>query len=304
MQKSILFLFIAAVLFASCSEDYKKTKSGLIYKIYSDNKSPLVKKGEIIKLHFRQKVRDSVLQETYGGVPGYAMIDSVGPVYNAAELFPLLRKGDSLVVILLGDSVNKKFGLPPYMKKEDKLTLTFKVLDVFAGPEVATTDRTNELNKQKDRQVQAFAKFVAGKGNLQKTPLGTYYEITTPGDGPKVDSGKLVSVRYTGKLIPSGTVFETNMTNATTPPIEFVIGQGSVIRGWDEGLTFFRKGGKGTLYVPADLAYGDGPGPGGQSYQPLMFDIEIVDVKDAPAQPQQQPFIPERMPQGDTSGRR
>src|ERR1700750_481091 len=110
MQKRILFLFIAAAMLASCSTNYKKTKSGLLYKIYSSGSGPLAKRGQVIKLQFKQTLRDSVLQETYSSMPGYAMVDSVGPVYNAAELFPMLRKGDSLVVVLLGDSIIKKFG--------------------------------------------------------------------------------------------------------------------------------------------------------------------------------------------------
>lgn len=301
MQKRMLFLVVAAGLLASCSDNYKKTASGLVYKVESEGKGPVAKKGQILKFHFKQKVRDSLLQETYGGVPAYAMVDSVGPVYNAAEVFPLVKKGDSVVVVMLGDSINKKFGLPPFMKKEDKITLTLKVIDIFDNPDAATADRVKEYNKQKDVQVKAFEAYMADKkGKMQKTPLGSYIDMTTAGDGPEVDSGKLVSLRYRGKLIPSGKVFETNMDAGGQPPIEFVVGDGRVIRGWEEGLTFFKKGGKGTIYIPAELAYGEQPGPGGQPHQPLMFDIEILDVKDAPKQQPQEPFIPQRNP-ADTS---
>lgn len=307
MQKTILFFLVAAAVLAGCSNNqYKKSKSGLLYKIYSDEKGPVAQRGQVIKLQFRQKLKDSVLQETYTSVPGYALVDSVGPVYNAAELFPLLRKGDSLVVVLLGDSINKKFGLPPFMKKEDKIMLHFKVLDIFPNTEAATADRTAEFNKQKDKQSKAFTDYMASRMNgLQKTPGGAYVDVKSPGDGPQVETGKLISVKYTGKLIPSGKEFESNM-DGTNPPIEFVIGTGSMIRAWDEALLFFKKGGKGTIYSPSDLAYGDQQGPGGLPFQPMMFDIEIVDVKDAPKggpQPGQQ-FMPERMPNpADTSHR-
>jgi FKBP-type peptidyl-prolyl cis-trans isomerase FkpA len=304
MQKTILFLLFAAAMLAGCSNNqYKKSKSGLLYKIYSDGKGPLAQRGQVIKLQFRQKLKDSVLQETYSSVPGYAMVDSVGPVYNAAELFPLLRKGDSLVVVLLGDSINKKFGLPPFMKKEDKIMLHFKVLDIFPTAEAATADRTAEFNKQKDKQSKTFTDYMARKGTgLQKTPGGVYVEIKSPGDGPQVENGKLISVKYTGKLIPSEKVFESNMDGAN-PPIEYVISpDAQMIRGWNEALLLFKKGGKGVLYIPSEMAYGDQQGPGGLPFQPLMFDIEIVDVKDAPKGAGQQPFIPERMPNNtDTS---
>ena len=295
MQKRMLFLFVAAAaLFASCSEDYKKTKSGLVYKLFSDKKGSAAKKGQIIKLHFRQKLKDSVLQETYGGVPGYAMVDSVGPVYNAAELFTSLRKGDSLVVVLVGDSINKKFGLPPFMKKEDNLTLTFKVLDIFENVDAATKDRSAEYAKQGENQKKIFDNYMAGKKDkMQKTAGGVYVDITSPGDGPQVETGKLVSIMYTGKFIPSEKVFESNMDQPGAPPIDVVMGQGSVIRGWEEGLLLFKKGGKGTLYIPGEMAYGENVQvPGSQPFQPMCFNIQIVDVKDAPKQPGQPQLVP------------
>jgi FKBP-type peptidyl-prolyl cis-trans isomerase len=300
MQK-LLFLFVAAAMFASCSDNYKKTSSGLLYKIKSDGKGQPAKVGQILKFNFSQKVRDSLIQETYGGVPAYAMVDSVGPVYNAAELFTQMRKGDSVVVVLLGDSINKKFGLPPYIKKEDKITLTFRILDVFPDAQAATADRTKEFEKQKDVSAKAFETYMAKKSNgLQKTPLGSYIDIKNPGNGPACDSGKMVSLLYKGKLVPSEKVFETNMEGGA-PPIEFVVGTGRVIRGWEEALPYFKKGGKGTLYIPSGLAYGEQPGPGGQPHQALIFDIEILDVKDAPKDMQGPPQgIPQRQPTDTT----
>ena len=293
---------MAAVTLASCSSNYKKTKSGLLYKIFSDGKGPVAKRGQVIKINFKQTLRDSVLQETYSAVPGYALVDSVGPVYNAAELFTQLRKGDSLIVVLLGDSIIKKFGPQQGIKKEDKVKLHFKVVDIFASTEAATADRTNEFNKQKDRQIKAFTDYMAkhqGAG-VQKTPGGTYVEVTSQGSGPQVEPGKMIAVKYTGKLIPSEKQFESNM-NGENPPYEFVVGSGNVIRGWEEGLVLFKEGGKGKLYIPYELAYGEQQGPGGLPYQPLMFDVEVVSVKDAPkGMPQGQPYIPERLPT-DTS---
>jgi FKBP-type peptidyl-prolyl cis-trans isomerase FkpA len=301
MQKRILFLLMAAVMLASCSSNYKKTKSGLLYKIFSDGKGPVAKRGQVIKLNFKQTLRDSVLQETYTSVPGYALVDSVGPVYNAAELFPQLRKGDSLIVVLLGDSIIKKFGPQAGIKKEDKVKLHFKVVDVFASTEAATADRAAEFSKQKDRQVKAFEDYMAKHQNgVQKTAAGCYVQVKEPGTGAQVEVGKLIAVKYTGKLIPSEKQFESNM-DGKNPPYEFIVGTGSVIKGWEDGLVMFKEGGKGTLYIPYDLAYGEQQGPGGLPYQPLMFDIEVVSVKDAPkGMPQGQPFIPERLPT-DTS---
>jgi FKBP-type peptidyl-prolyl cis-trans isomerase len=113
-----------------------------------------------------------------------------------------------------------------------------------------------------------------------------------------VDSGKQVSVKYTGKLMPSGKVFESNMTGPADP-YKLVIGTGSVIPGWDDGLKVFKKGGKGTLYIPAYLAYDAQPGPGRKPFENLIFDVEIADVTDAPP-PAANPGMPglQGMPQG------
>jgi FKBP-type peptidyl-prolyl cis-trans isomerase len=97
----------------------------------------------------------------------------------------------------------------------------------------------------------------------------------------QAEAGKKLAVKYTGKIFPSGKVFESNM-DGSRPPYDLVLGTASVIPGWDEGLAYFKKGGKGTLYIPFFQAYGDRPGPGGQPHESLIFDVEVVDVTDAP----------------------
>jgi len=113
------------------------------------------------------------------------------------------------------------------------------------------------------------------------------------GDGPSVDSGKQVSVLYTGKALPSGKVFESNVNTPGAKPIQFVVGKRSIIEGWDDGLRLFKKGGKGTLYIPAFLAYDAQQGPEGKPYANLMFDVEVVDVTDPPAQPNTKLIMPQ-----------
>jgi FKBP-type peptidyl-prolyl cis-trans isomerase FkpA len=306
MQKGMLFLLVAAVALASCSDSYEKTKSGLVYKIKSDGKGPVAKKGQTLKFNFKQQVGDSVIRNTYTAMPIYYQVDSTGPVYDITELFTSVRKGDSVIAVLLGDSIEKKLGqLPPFMKKGDKMTLSLRVVEIFNDQQTAMTDRSNEISKRKDAQIKAFADYMASrKDRLQKTANGAYVEVKSQGDGPKVDSGKQVSVLYTGKLIPSEKVFQSNVSPASgIPPIQFVIGDPNMIAGWNDALVFFRKGGKGTLYIPQELAYGDQLAPAGMPFQALIFDIEILDVTDAP-KTQEQPFIPERIPQGSDTTRK
>jgi FKBP-type peptidyl-prolyl cis-trans isomerase len=288
MKKIPLYAFVSMILLAtvSCtSQEFKKTKSGILYKIISDKKNPVVKKGEFIKVHFVQKVRDSVLYSSEGGMPVYIQVDSARPTYSPTEVFPLLRKGDSAIVVELADTLQKRFGgqLPPFIHKKDKLTIAFKVLDVFATAEEKTADNEKELTAEKQREVSEVESYLA-KNNIkaEKTEKGTYVVINSEGDGPKVDSGKQISVRYTGKLLPSGKEFESNM-KGPGDPLKFIVGSGQIIQGWDDGLRKFKKGGKGTLYIPAYLAYNQQPGPGHKPFENLIFEVEVADVTDAPA---------------------
>ena len=117
-----------------------------------------------------------------------------------------------------------------------------------------------------------------------KTIGGAYVVIENAGDTAlKADTGKLVSIKYKGYLF-NGTVFDTNIDSSKghTDPIEVTVGQHRVISGWEEGLPYFGKGGKGKLLIPAMLAYGpQQQGPDIPGYSNLIFDIEIIDVKTA-----------------------
>jgi FKBP-type peptidyl-prolyl cis-trans isomerase len=120
----------------------------------------------------------------------------------------------------------------------------------------------------------------ANKINAQKTGKGTYVVIKEEGTGTPAANDKFVNVKYTGKILTTDSVFQSNS-------YAFQLGRGNVIRGWDEGLLLFKKGGKGTLYIPGFLAYGKNPGPGGKPFEALKFDIELLDVSDSLIVPQQ-----------------
>ncbi|HEX4849962.1 MAG TPA: FKBP-type peptidyl-prolyl cis-trans isomerase, partial [Puia sp.] len=288
-NKAYLLMLPLILLAAACNNSgLKKTKSGLLYKIMSDGKGEPAKRGEFLKINFVQRVRDSVLYNSADAVPTYARVDSVpANAYTAMEIFPMLRKGDSAIVVLLADSIQKKTGqpLPPFLRKKDRIIVSFKVLDVFANQDLVLKDRDASMEKQKEKEIKEVEDYLTkNKINTQKAVKGTYVEIKDPGTGVAVDSGKEVSVLYTGKSFPSGKVFETNTTPPNNKPLKFVIGRGRIIQGWDDGLRLLKKGGKATLYIPAYLAYDAQPGPNNKPFENLIFDVEVVDVADAPAE--------------------
>lgn len=301
MKKTATIILGFALLFAvgGCSGGgFKKTKSGILYKIISEGKNPLVKKGEFIKVNYTQRIRgggrDTILQTSAGGLPTYAPIDSLGPVYNPAEIFNKLRKGDSAVVVMLADSLVKKAGqLPPFIHKKDKLELTLKVVDVFKSEEDLRKDQQALLDEKKQSEIKEIEQYLASKGiKAQKTEKGVFVELLTKGEGPAVDSGKAAHVKYKGQTF-AGKVFDSNLdsTFGHTDPYVLNIGKHGAIEGWDDGLRLFNKGGKGRLYIPSMLAYGPNPPQGApfKAFENLIFDVEVVDVTDAKQEPMMMP---------------
>lgn len=96
------------------------------------------------------------------------------------------------------------------------------------------------------------------------------------GKGATAAKGKTVTVNYTGRLL-DGTQFDSSVGRA---PFTFNLGQGQVIKGWDEGVAGMKVGGKRKLTIPSDMAYGkNGFPPVIPPDAPLEFDVELLDVK-------------------------
>ena len=110
-----------------------------------------------------------------------------------------------------------------------------------------------------------------------KTASGLEYKEITAGTGKQAVAGKTVKVHYTGKF-PDGKVFDSSVSRGE--PIEFVLGRGRVIKGWDEGIALMKVGGKTVLTIPPHLAYGE-RGAGGviPPNATLLFNVELVEVK-------------------------
>jgi len=136
-----------------------------------------------------------------------------------------------------------------------------------------------KLKQDSAAESTAFFTKLKDDKNVVALPDGLCYEILKPGTGDYPKPTQLVTVNYSGQLL-NGTVFDSSDKHGG--PAQFVLGQ--VIPGWAEGVQKINKGGKIRLYIPAELAYGDEP-PHGSGILPgaaLIFDIELVDFKDAP----------------------
>ncbi|HVZ26699.1 MAG TPA: FKBP-type peptidyl-prolyl cis-trans isomerase [Sediminibacterium sp.] len=297
MMRTIAALLIGASLLASCNQ-YDKTPTGMAYKITHGGGKALLKNGEFVKFNILYKIasRDTTLIDSYKHIPAYIMVDTARPTkHSFLEVITKCAVGDKIDFMMSVDSL-KNLGLLQFNETfhpRDMITGKVEFLKSFPNQQEATLDYQKEMENEKDREVKELKDFVKNKGiKTVATPSGALVEVTNPGDSYKADTGTQARVLYRGTFL-NGKEFETNMKGPNQQPLHVIIGQNTVIPGMDEGLRLFGKGGKGKIYVPAMLAYGQGGNPPViPAFANLVFEVELVDVSKADPTPAQGLMVP------------
>jgi len=162
-------------------------------------------------------------------------------------------------------------------EKDQKMTLMqARIMTDQKIQEVKSKAMEKQFGAWKKQNEDWLAKNSKAQG-VVTLPSGLQYKVITEGKGAVPADTSVVKVNYTGKTI-DGTVFDTNMKDKNSEPVEFRCNQ--VIKGWTEALTKMPVGSKWELYIPADLAYG--PRQQGEQIKPfstLIFTVELLGTK-------------------------
>ena len=185
---------------------------------------------------------------------------------NKHSVFGYVIQGQDVVdTVAQGDTMNME------IIRVGADAKAFNAVEVFRKFTGAKAEREAAA---KAAQEASMKDLVAG---FDKTESGLYYKIIQKGDGVKPTAGQTVSVHYKG-MLPEGSTFDSSYDRGT--PIDFPVGMGHVIAGWDEGIMLLNKGDKARFVIPSDLGYG-AQGAGGviPPNATLVFDVELMDIK-------------------------
>ena len=235
-----------------------KTSSGLEYTITKKGNGKKPKTGDKVVVHYTGKLtNDTVFDSSVRRNQPFTFQLGVGQVIKGwDEGIALLQVGDKATFKIpstlgYGSSANGK------IPANAILIFDVELLDVI-------------------EKVAPKAFDISGK-EVKTTASGLQYIVVNKGNGARAMAGKTVSVHYTG-FLEDGSIFDSSVERGE--PIQFPLGQGRVIPGWDEGIALMNIGDKYRLIIPYNLAYGEaGRHPIIPAKAKLTFDVELINVQ-------------------------
>ncbi len=288
--------------------NYRKLNSNLQYAfIIKKPTSSKPQEGDQININMQMVSSNRVMfnsTQAFKGKPAVYGVNKPGFKGDIIEAIMLMTPGDSLVCQVDADALfkNTKNKKPEFMKAGDKVQYFIKLVSIKTKEQLQKEQQaafnkqiTEQMAKQKEVEEKQLMKdnkvlsdwFAKNKLSPTRTASGLYYEIKEEGNGEKPFVGDSVTLNYSGTFL-DGTKFDSNLDSAFlhVQPLQFILGRGSVIRGWDEGVALLKVGSKARLYIPSPLAYGTQVRPGNVANPKgipansiLVFDIQLLNSK-------------------------
>jgi len=292
-------LVAGTMLLAACGsgdmKGYKQTDNGLYYRFEQQCKDSLqVQEGDVLVGEMTIRLDTNVLRTNVGRTE---RLMPVVPMYDGVlhEGLLMMHKGDRAIFAIEADSMAKFMQpnqMPPMYEagKSMKFYYEINLQDIVTKDEFAEEQANyqQEMEKARVAEPELIAAYVQEHGiKAQPNAKGLYVIVNKKGTGAPVAVGRQVTISYTGRLL-DGTIFDSsNETDCRMSgmqchePLTYVVGQMSLIPGWDEGVMGQPEGSKLQLIIPSALGYGAQGAGGGNipPYSTLVFDIDILSVK-------------------------
>jgi len=289
MKKTNLIIAVILVafgsVFVSCESgndkyDGYKSENGLVYKFHKKGKTTETPKlGDFVTVDMVYGTDDTVMFDSKS-LPQDMVLPMTehtfnGDVYDAISIMSI---GDSATFIMNADSIFVKLfrmnTLPPEFDSIDNLYFSLQLNKIETEEEVKAAQEI-EMKRLQENESNLRNEYLATNyPDAKPTESGLYIIDLKKGTGSTPENGQNVKVHYKGMFL-DGAVFDSSIGKA---PIDFALGQGRVIKGWDEGIATMKKGGKAVFVIPSDIAYGPNGRGSIPPFSTLVFEVELVDI--------------------------
>jgi peptidylprolyl isomerase len=239
--------------------DYETTDSGLQFYDLESGEGPTPEPGELVSVHYTGWLTDGTKfdssldrGQTFTFPLGQRQV-----IPGWDEGVATMKPGGKRQLVIPAELAYGQQGAGAIIPPGATLIFEIELVEILPGSPEAPTE--------------------VGEADYETTDSGLkYYDFET-GDGPTPEVGQGVVVHYTGWL-EDGTKFDSSLDRGQ--PFVFVLGQGQVIPGWDEGLATMKVGGKRQLVIPAELGYGEqGSGATIPPNATLIFEVELLEIR-------------------------
>lgn len=303
MKLNTLILGSAMLLGTAMSckgQSFEKTSSGLEYRYNQKGKGTHVSKpGDVAKMHIIYKLSDSTFFDSHKMNNDQPVEQPLQTPNFAGDVFEgllMMKDGDKMTFRMPAKQYFEaiKQPMPEWVKPEGYASWDVEMVSVKSKEEL---EKENAVKAAKQNGIDDAIIVKYLKDNkitlkpLPKTAVtanpkvaykdasGIYYIVLKTGTGEVIGNGKHASVNYTGKLM-DGVVFDSNEDPKFNhvQPIDFNVGQGQMIKGWDMMVAKMKVGDKVTAILPSSLAYGNRAMPGSpiKENSVLIFDIDLL----------------------------